>query len=542
MSKNRFKILIVLMSVAVLGLFFLQFGWIRNVHKLTEQKFQEDVQNALGKTALDLELFELMQLANPDVIDQGMAGSLDDFIRSEYGEVIQSQQWMSIRDTIIYTNGEKTKFLLVQGNLIDTATGLRAEHRIIQKDLRGIVPAEFDNSILGLDNDTNSFAIKWTEWNESYENQIKKKAFVLNELIGKLYSTNPVDNIALRLNLDTLDFFLSRNLAKNNIDTHFVYNVISIDSIGGREYVFRNKSPHYDESMLKSDFSTLLFPNDIIPSEYLLLVSFPGQKLYVWKEMAGTLTASIALVLVVMFAFYFAVRTIYQQKQLSEIKNDFISNMTHELKTPISTISLACEAIADPDVQGDRETVGSFIHMIDKENKRLGKLVENVLQTALIDKGKLKLNLESIDISILLKQVVESFQIRYHDKGGEIIVEKADSLMWDVDRMHFANVIYNLLDNSLKYCEQQPIVHVRLEKIKNGFKLEVADNGIGIKKEDQKRIFEKLYRVPTGDVHNVKGFGLGLSYVVSVVKLHHGSIAIKSALGKGSTFSITINL
>jgi two-component system phosphate regulon sensor histidine kinase PhoR len=250
----------------------------------------------------------------------------------------------------------------------------------------------------------------------------------------------------------------------------------------------------------------------------------------------------LTLVFIVMFAFYFAVRTIYQQKQLSEIKNDFISNMTHELKTPISTISLACEAIADPDVQNDRETVSSFIQMIDKENKRLGKLVENVLQTALIDKGKLKLNIESLDVSALVKQVVESFQIRYHDKGGEITIDKADSFYWDVDKMHFANVIYNLLDNSLKYCEEKPHVHVRLEKIKNGFILEVADNGIGIKKEDQKRIFEKLYRVPTGDVHNVKGFGLGLSYVVSVVKLHNGVITIKSALGKGSTFSITFNL
>lgn len=539
MSKNRFKILIFLMSVGVLGLFFLQFGWIRNVHKLTEQKFKEDVHKALGQTAIDLEQFELMQLANPEAFDQGMENSLDDFIRSEYGDVIQPQESLSVRDTIIFTHGEKTKFLIVQGNLIDTATGLRAEHRIIQKDLRGIAPAELDNSILGLDNDTNSFAIKWTEWNESYENQIKKKAFFMNNLIEKLYSTNPVDNITLRLNLDTLDFLLHRNLQLNGIDTIYTYNVVNLDN---QYYEFKNTSNHYDPGMFEQQFSTLLFPNDIIPSEYRLLVSFPGQNLYVWKEMAGTLTASIAMVLIVMFAFYFAVRTIYQQKQLSEIKNDFISNMTHELKTPISTISLACEAIADPDVQNDRETVSSFIQMIEKENKRLGKLVENVLQTALIDKGKLKLNLESADVSVLLKQVVESFQIRYHDKGGEIIIDKADSFYWDVDKMHFANVIYNLLDNSLKYCEEKPHVHVRLEKIKNGFLVEVTDNGIGIKKEDQKRIFEKLYRVPTGDIHNVKGFGLGLSYVVSVVKLHNGSIAIRSALGKGSTFSITISL
>jgi two-component system phosphate regulon sensor histidine kinase PhoR len=527
------------MTVAVLGLFFLQFAWIRSVHRTTEQKFKDDVQKSMVQTAIDLEQFELMKMVNPASLDQGLEGSLDDFIRTEYGDVIQPSESFSVRDTIIYTNGEKTRFLLVQGNLIDTATGLRAEHRIIQKDLRGIAPAELDNSILGLDNDTNSFAIKWTEWNESYEYQIKKKAYFLNSLIEKLFTTNPIENITLRLNLDTLDYFLNRNLQLNGIDTNYKYTVVNLQN---QRYKFKNTSFHYDETIAKADFSTLLFPNDIIPSEHLLWVSFPSQNLYVWREMAGTLTASLTLVFIVMFAFYFAVRTIYQQKQLSEIKNDFISNMTHELKTPISTISLACEAIADPDVQNDRETVSSFIQMIDKENKRLGKLVENVLQTALIDKGKLKLNIESLDVSALVKQVVESFQIRYHDKGGEITIDKADSFYWDVDKMHFANVIYNLLDNSLKYCEEKPHVHVRLEKIKNGFILEVADNGIGIKKEDQKRIFEKLYRVPTGDVHNVKGFGLGLSYVVSVVKLHNGVITIKSALGKGSTFSITFNL
>src|SRR5690606_3366383 len=230
-----------------------------------------------------------------------------------------------------------------------------------------------------------------------------------------------------------------------------------------------------------------------------------------WREMAGTLIASILLVMIVIFAFYYAVSTIFKQKQLSEIKNDFISNMTHELKTPISTISLACEAVQDPDLKNDTETVASFITMIDQENKRLGKLVENVLQTALIDKGKLKLNLESCEIDKLLKQVVDSFQIRYKDKGGEIKIIKADSFSWRVDKIHFVNVIYNLLDNSLKYCEEKPHVELSLEKTNRGFTIEVKDNGIGIKKEDQKRIFEKLYRVPTGDIHNVKGFGLGLS-------------------------------
>lgn len=522
------------MSAAVLGLFFLQFGWIRNVHKLTEQKFNENVQIALAKTALDLEKFEMVQLMNPEVFDEGLEGSLDDYVKS-VGYVIQAQESISLRDTIIFVDGEKQKFWLVQGNLIDTTTGLRASHRVLTRDLRQDEPLAVENELLGLDADTNSFAI---QWNESFEKQINKKTIYLNYLIESMFTTNPVEDISLRLNLYILDSLLSQNLILNDIDTTFRFNIVK-DSLWKHKFKF--KSPHFDETLKESQHSTLLYPSDVIPSEYRLMVSFPGQGLFVWKEMAGTIAASILLVLIVMFAFYFAVRTIYQQKQLSEIKNDFISNMTHELKTPISTISLACEAVKDPDMQNDKAMLDSFISMIDKENKRLGKLVENVLQTALIDKGKLKLNRELIPVDALLKQVIESFQIRYHDKGGEIIVDKLDVFSYNLDKMHFANVIFNLLDNSLKYCDTKPVVHISLLKNSNGFTLEVSDNGIGIRKEDQKRIFEKLYRVPTGDVHNVKGFGLGLSYVFSIVKLHNGEISLKSALEKGSTFKITIS-
>lgn len=534
MSKNRFTVLIFLMSAAVLGLFFLQFGWIRNVHKLTEQKFNENVQIALNKTAIDLETFEMVQMMNPELFDQGVEGWLDDYVKNA-GYVLQSQESISLRDTTIFVEGEKQKYLLVQGNLIDTATGLRASHRVLTPDLRQLEEVRMDNSVLNLNEDTNSLYI---QWDESFEAQINRKTFYLNYLIERMFTTNPVDDISLRLNMSILDSLLAHNLQLSGIDTTYHFNILR-DSVAHLK--FKQTSRHYNPELTESSHSVLLYPNDVIPSEYHLMVAFPGQDLFVWKEMAGTIATSIALVLIVIFAFYFAVRTIYQQKQLSEIKNDFISNMTHELKTPISTISLACEAVRDPDMQNDRETLASFIGMIDTENKRLGKLVENVLQTALIDKGKLKLNKETCSVDGLLKQVVDSFQIRYRDKGGEITIDRADAISWQLDKMHFSNVIFNLLDNSLKYNQNVPEVHVRLEKTPTGFMLEVSDNGIGIRKEDQKRIFEKLYRVPTGNIHDVKGFGLGLSYVFSIVKLHHGQISLRSALGKGSTFKIVIS-
>lgn len=522
------------MSVALFGLLLLQFFWIRNVHQLTQERFHDDVSQCIEKTTLDLEHTESMNLINPDLMKTGLQGSYADFVKTEFGEVMAAKESIQVRDTIIWKDGESMRFLVVSGTTIDTASGLRTEHRVITKNYGQITPSDIDNSMLGF-SDSNAFAI---QLDQSFESQIMNKANYLNELMLKMFTSNFFDDIALRVNPRFVDSILCRNLMIKEIDTLFTYNIVDKN----RESVqFLFGSSHYDPGLKESDFEALLFPNDIVSGDYKLLVSFPQEGIYVWKNMSGTLLGSILLVLIVVFAFIFAVSTIYRQKQLSEIKNDFISNMTHELKTPISTISLACEAAQDPDVGADQETIKSFIGMIDQENKRLGKLVENVLQTALIDKGRLKLNLQSQRMDKLVKEIVDNFQIRYKDKGGRIEIDTLDELKWDVDKIHFGNVVYNLLDNSLKYCDKAPIVKIKLKRNENGFCLAVADNGIGIKKEDQKRIFEKLYRVPTGDVHNVKGFGLGLSYVNAIVELHGGQIDLQSQEGKGSTFEITIN-
>ncbi|MCB9225199.1 MAG: HAMP domain-containing sensor histidine kinase [Crocinitomicaceae bacterium] len=521
------------MSVALFGLLLLQFFWLSNVHQLTEEQFQEDVQKSLERTALDIEKAEASHLMSPDAFKKGLQGSYTDFVKSEFGEVMAAKEAIQVRDTIIVKDGEPMRFLVVTGTTIDTATGLRAEHRVITKNLGEITPANVENSLLGI-NDSNSFAI---QLDRSFEHQIMNKASHLNELMMRMFTSNFFDDITLRLHPGFLDSILCRNLLKKEVDTVFTYNVIDMDN----EVVeFMHRSPHLDPALKESDYSTLLFPNDIYSGNYKLIISFPKERLYVWKNMSGTVIGSLLLIIIVVFVFYFAVSTIYKQKQLSEIKNDFISNMTHELKTPIATISLACEAAKDPDVGADTETIQSFIGMIDQENKRLGKLVENVLQTALIDKGKLKLNLQPIRVDKLVKEVVDNFQIRYKDKGGRIEIDKMDEVEWQVDKIHFGNVIYNLLDNSLKYCDGAPIVKLSLLKDQTGFVLNVSDNGIGINKEDQKRIFEKLYRVPTGDIHNVKGFGLGLSYVKSIVELHHGDISLESQEGIGSTFKIQL--
>ena len=215
--------------------------------------------------------------------------------------------------------------------------------------------------------------------------------------------------------------------------------------------------------------------------------------------------------------------------------------MTHELKTPISTISLACEALSDKSIAQEPGISTRYIHMINDENKRLGLLVENVLQSAILDRGAFKLKLETIDVHQLVASVVNKLEMQVHKRGGQISCSLlANKFNLNLDKVHIGNVISNLIDNAIKYSEEKPKINIVTESQTNIFKLSVSDTGIGITAENQKKIFDKLYRVPTGNLHNTKGFGLGLSYVKLIVEKHNGTVYVNSSVNKGSTFSIEL--
>lgn len=513
------------MSLALTGLLLLQFYWIKNVHQLREEQFEHTIHQTIYEVISDIENIEKSLFY--EEVDINNIGHLN------LNNLIHYKHSSSIKDTTIKVNGKKENYEIVLGSSIDSTTGILTQHKVITKSIQSLFEFPENISIGGVDSNL-YFSSKMKD---SYNNNLMKKSQFLNEMMVKMFTTNLFDDITLRLNIKLLDTLINNRLHSHKIDTNYHFSIIDKK----REVVkFSDAPEHYSYDLKQSEFIFPLFPSDLVSSNYQLVLDFPNKSSYVLKKMAGTLVASIFLILIVLFAFYFAVNTIYRQKQLSEIKNDFISNMTHELKTPISTISLACEAIEDPDIAKDTETMNSFISMISDENKRLGTLVEKVLQTSLLDKGKLKLQLQECDINEIVKKAVQNFQIQFHRKGGDIIIEHADEVKWRVDKVHFSNVIFNLLDNALKYSLDHPFVKINLKKSNNSFTLAVTDNGIGIKKEDLKRIFEKLYRVSTGNVHNVKGFGLGLDYVKSIVELHGGEISVKSEWEKGSTFKIIL--
>lgn len=241
--------------------------------------------------------------------------------------------------------------------------------------------------------------------------------------------------------------------------------------------------------------------------------------------------------------FGFAVMVILKQKRLSEVKTDFINNMTHELKTPISTIGLSSEMIMRSNFQNDEEKIRKYAALIFKENKRLQNQVERVLNVAKLDKNQISLSKEEMDINELLEEVKDNFDFNQTEKGGRITLElNAENYTLNADPVHISNVFYNLIDNAIKYCDREPQISIRTKNERNSLVVEIEDNGIGIKRDDQKMIFDKFYRVPTGNLHDVKGFGLGLYYVKIIVDAHEGDISLKSTPGKGTTFSIRLPL
>lgn len=270
-------------------------------------------------------------------------------------------------------------------------------------------------------------------------------------------------------------------------------------------------------------------------------VYFPNLKLD-QIQAASSFSPLIYLVIVVVFVvvfFAFSLGIIIRQKRLSEVKNDFINNMTHELKTPISTISLSSELLLRLEDNAEPDRMRKYASIIYKENKRLEKQVERVLNIAKLDKDKVILNKENVSLDTILDDVKENFEFNQATGGGQLTIHKeTQTTQVFADPVHLTNVLFNLVDNAVKYCKIAPQIDITLKAEKDGYRIEIQDNGIGIKKEDLRLIFDKFYRVPTGNVHDVKGFGLGLYYVKLIIEAHQGKIDAKSTFEKGTTFSL----
>lgn len=275
-------------------------------------------------------------------------------------------------------------------------------------------------------------------------------------------------------------------------------------------------------------------------NEYFIMLQFPSSTRYLSESSNLYLVISIVLMAVVMTLFLLTVRSLYLQRKLDEMKNDFISNMTHEIKTPIATVSLACEMLRDKTVAADPAMQDNFLGIIQNENHRMQMLVETILQSNKMGSKKFVLNPAEVDVHRIIQGVAKSFDVQISSRNGSLALDlQADPPTLFADNLHLTNAIYNLVDNAIKYSPERLEVSISTRNEGNNLVIVVADKGLGISKENQRHVFEKFYRVSTGDVHDVKGFGIGLNYVQQVVLLHHGAISISSALGSGTAFTIS---
>ena len=572
LGKNTIKATIVLMTVALVGLIGIQVYWINNAVMLREQTFHSTVNEALSdvvyqyeklKTseslALQLDLREKRRrlIFQMDSINKAIGRTRDSllFIQrsknsdldlltpniNDNGFVSNGAGWWSPDKEpdqlrVVFGDQQATFEISVYEEYLVDSSGFMVkrsrEQRFESPNYGPIrkpqIPETTDDYEWYVDSlkQVQMMNLAWLE----------KRADMVNEIFEEIVSAD-LYNQADEIDTLALDSILKLQLKDKGIGAEYTYGIF--DPFMNAFYLEGKEQDV--EGVLASDHKVNLTPGNVFSQPKFLSIFFPNQNKYILRTMWLLLTISAMFILVIIFSFSFTVSTIIRQKKVSEIKNDFINNMTHELKTPISTISLACQALGDPDIKSRKGIVDNYINVIADENKRLAMVVENVLRTAVMDKGELKLKVVDINMHDVVEQVLQNMKIQLEQRGGQFITDlKATDTLVEADKIHLTNVVFNLVDNALKYTEKIPVIKVGTRNEQHGIVVFIEDNGIGITKENQKKIFDKLYRVPTGNIHNVKGFGLGLSYVKAIVDKHNGWIKVKSEPNKGSRFEILI--
>jgi len=355
-------------------------------------------------------------------------------------------------------------------------------------------------------------------------------------------------SVAQKYNVDQVRKIINKAFDKHNLkDIPFEFAITSTSIIGDEMesenfYNLYTDSVNNQNHIVPLESQNASMEDGAAPQE-LLIVIVPHAKNFIWKSMTWLIVGAVFFTLIIISTFFYTVRALLKQKKLSEIKSDFINNMTHEFKTPLATISLAVDALKNEKVINDKAKTDYFTSIIKEENKRMNKQVEAILQAALLDNEAVQLDLKKMHVNELIKSALTNIELQVQEKNGKLQLKLdavKDALL--IDEVHFSNLVSNLLDNAVKYSKDNLVIKFSTQNAGDQFRIRIEDNGIGMNKETLGKIFEKFYRAHTGNIHNVKGFGLGLSYVKTMVDAHHGTIKAESTLGKGTVFTLNFPL
>lgn len=512
MKKSTIWILGVVMGLSFLGLLYLQVSYIEEMVKMRNQSFDDAVKQSLFQTAKMVELNETRRWLENDVMRTELRGMNQSSTQSN--NIIQQSQ-----SSITFTAPDGTISQFELKTLTDRPSSM-PKAMISRKPGSSTIPQT-----------ARSLA-------EAVKTRYMYQKSLLDEVVWQmLYRANdkPLEE---RVNFRNLGENIKAELFNNNINLKFHY--IVIDNNGREVY----RCPDFEDKGVENSYSQVLFQNDPPARFSTVKVHFPARKDYIFSSVSFMIPSMI-FTFVLLITFIFTIYIVFRQKKLTEMKNDFINNMTHEFKTPISTISLAAQMLKDPAVGKSPQMFQHISGVINDETKRLRFQVEKVLQMSMFDKQRATLKMKEIDANELIAGVINTFTLKVESYNGKITssLDAVDPIIF-VDEMHFTNVIFNLMDNAVKYKrpDEDLVLNVKTWNEPGKLMISIQDNGIGIKKENLKKIFDKFYRVHTGNRHDVKGFGLGLAYVKKIIHDHKGTIRVESDLNVGTKFIIALPL
>ena len=522
MKKKTPYILIALMSFSLIGIIWVQVYWIHNGVQVKEAQFDQLVNGALNSVVIGFEDNESVNF-----IHKQLASSTSDIIieKDSVSSTTNSiKKWVN-QHVIIDSNNKNESFNYSMtaddnGEEVEMKISINGEEQTI----------DINQKIESLEEimDSTTMLISGTKekmFGNRFGNVIIKMVNEFKEI------ENPIEHLLKDLAIEPV---IKNKLTDNGITAPFTYAIINDEEI-----IEAFSSEDFDLS--EDNYTVKLFKHNLFDNSAQLAINFSGKNQYILKSMWLMVACSIIFTLIILLTFASTIHYMLKQKKLSEMKNDFINNMTHEFKTPISTISLAVDSITHPKIIKDETQINHFADIIRKENLRMNKQVESVLTTALGEKNELDFDQSKIDLNELLQKIPSRMKLQLEANNAILELNLSEqNLSVLADEMHLQNAICNLIDNAIKYNKNNPIISITTNLV-NGFcEIKITDNGIGMSNETQKKVFEKFYRVEKGNIHTTKGFGIGLSYVKTIVEAHKGSIALKSKLNHGTVITINI--
>ena len=516
-----FVLIVVLMSISLIGIIAVQLYWINNAVDSKREQFKNDVQKSLGSVAERINENEERQIANDiqDIIDtKSLADNAQ--IKNYLFQQIDTtnNRKITFGTTVLEENFEIPLDFLDNESIIYKRVSSKKDF-FQTSFIKGT-----DNIFKPVDEKRYSFTSRMKNVENSQFSEIMKE-------YKRYYPLNQ------RVNNRELNATIKDELNKRNIHLDFKYGVYSNDGLATKL-----KSGYYTINT-KDSFKYPLFWDSKNKPEYLLYVTFPAKNEHILSGISGILLLSLFFIFIIIIAFSSSLYQLIKQKKISEIKTDFINNMTHEFKTPIATINLALDSIKNPKIINDNQKVLRYINMIRDENKRMHTQVENVLRISRLEKNQLEISKETIDIHDTIEDAISHVSLLINDKKGKVRTHlEAITSEISGNEFHLTNVLVNILENAIKYTEGAPIIDVYTESTNKFFVVKIKDEGIGMSKNVQKNVFNKFYREQKGNIHDVKGHGLGLAYVKEIVEKHHGTVFVESEKGIGSIFTVKLPL